>query len=502
MTNYDFRNKADSLGSKPEYDRVRDASIRGAGVGVVTLSLKALIDFGSIIVLARLLTPADFGIVAMASTVLNLLRIVGDSGLVMASTQRLRLSEDQLSSLFWINTGVAACLCLLSAASAPLLVLIFGEPKVAAVTVVLSVTLLAIGVGAQHEAIMRRTMRYGMLHTLDVVSQAVGLATGVFLATYGMGLWSIVVYQVVARLFRTAWLWAATRWSPGKPRRCAGVMDLVRYGAQYVPIQLLAHASRGLSEVLVGVSVGASALGIYRRAHGIVMVIEQLKHPLKAMMPASLSRLQDQPQEFARFLLHSVTIWSIVSCCAIGFVISEATLVVRVLLGDQWLAAVPLIRALSLVGVATALGSAIEWVLLPLAEMKMLMALRALRAISVVTGVLIGWRWGVYGIAIGYSATMFVSVSLELSFVTIKKGFSFVHLWGPFLRAMLSAGMASIVVLMVPEDVPAIIHIIEFILYVIIFFCVHSMLPGGWSVTHTWIRAVLRSFRTVDDGKQ
>ena len=108
-----------------EYSRVKNASILGASVGGVTLVVKACVDLGSIAVLARLLTPGDFGVVAMASTLLNLLRIVGDWGLVMAATQQQSLKDEQLSKLFWINLVVGICLALLSVASAPILVSVF-----------------------------------------------------------------------------------------------------------------------------------------------------------------------------------------------------------------------------------------------------------------------------------------------------------------------------------------------------------------------------------------
>ena len=497
MTNDGDESKGSTPSRNLEYNRVKEASIRGAGVGAITLFLKACIDFGSIAILARLLTPEDFGVVAMAGTVLNLLRIVGDWGLVMASTQRLLLSPEQLSALFWINTGIGASLTMLSVACAPLLALIFNEPRVAAVTVVMSVTVLAIGIGAQHEAIMRRKMKYGLLHTLDVASQAVGLAIGVCLAIIGMGLWSLVAYQVVARLVRTGLLWSATGWIPGRPRRGARIMDRVSYGAQFVPAQLLTHASRSIGEIVVGASVGAAALGVYRRAHGIVMVVEQLKQPLKAMMPASLSRLQHRPHEFARFLLHSLTIWSIVACGTIGYVAAEAAFVVGVLLGDQWLGAVPLIRSLVLAGVATALGSATEWILLPLAEMKSLIALRAMRTICVIVGVLVGWQWGVRGVAFGYSITVFLSVSMELVLVSRKIDLSLGHLVAPFLRAIVSSGIAAVVVLMVPENVPVVMHVVEIIIFPLAFLAVHSCLPGGWAGTRMLFRAVVGARRLL-----
>lgn len=493
MINDGSKSGAGPVGQESEYSRVRDASLHGAGVGVATLAIKACLDVGSIAILARLLTPNDFGVVAMGGTVLNLLRIIGDWGLVMASTQRLQLSTAQSSALFWVNTTIGAALTLLSVAIAPLLALIFNEPQVVPITMVLSITVFAIGVGAQHEAIIRRRLMYSILHIIDVTSQAIGLVVGVVLSISGAGIWSLVAYQVVARLTRTGWLWIATRWIPSRPRRGVKIMDRLNYGTKLVPAQLLTHASRGLAEVLVGAGVGAGALGLYRRAHGIVMGVEQLKQPLKAMIPASLSRLQDRADEFSRFVLHSLTIWSIIACGTIGYVASEAMFVIRLLLGEQWLGAVPVLRGLAFAGLATAIGSATEWILLPRAEMRLLIALRIMRAGIVVSGVLVGLQSGVQGVAVGYSIGAFTSVVVELSVVSYKLDRALRNMWAPIVRALISAGIASAVVLMISDGVPFWVHVAEVLVYVVVFVVCHSVLPGGRAGIETLLRAVKRA---------
>ena len=476
-----------------EYTQVKHASIRGAGVGIVTLIVKAIVDLGSIVVLARLLTPADFGLVAMAGTVLNLLRIVGDWGLVMASTQRPQLTADQLSTLFWINVGGGTSLALLAVVCAPILVVVFDDPRITSVAAVLSITLVAIGVGAQHEAILRRRLSYGRLHVLDVASQAIGLLVGVVLALTGIGYWSLVLYQVVARVVRTCWLCIGTRWIPGRPRRGIGVLPILRYGGELMPIQILAHLSRSVGDVIVGATAGASELGIYRRAHGIVMMAEQLKQPLKSMIPSSLSRLQHQPADFSRFYLNALSIWAMIACAAIGYVSLEAPFVVRLLLGDRWLSAVPLVRALAAAGVATALGAATEWMLLPLADLKRLIGMRVLRASVILVGVLLGWRGGVPGIALGYSVAACVSLSIELFFVTSGKEVSFWSLSGAFARPIAATAVASTILVLIPDNVSFGVHLIELVMYLSIYLAVQAILPGGRLV----ISSVLRTARQV-----
>jgi PST family polysaccharide transporter len=455
------------------------------------------VDFASLVILARLLTPEDFGLIAMASVLLNILRIVGDGGLVMASTQQKRLLDAQISTLFWINVGAGTILAVFAIGCAPILIAIFGEPRIMGVTAALSVTILAIGIGAQHEAIIRRKLKYTVLHIADVVSQAFGLVAGVISALIGFGVWALVAYQIVARIVRTSWLWVGSGWRPGKLGRAIDVKEIVQYGGRFVPVQMLAHASRSVGEMIVGATAGVVELGLYRRAHGLLMVIEQLKQPLKAMMPASLSRLQDRSQEYILFYLNSLTMWCFVAIPAVGYVVSEAPFIVRMLLGDQWIGAVPLVRMLGGAGLATALGAATEWLLLPLAEMRKLIVLRVVRASIIVVGILAGWRWGVTGIAVGYSVAACISVVIEITIATRGKQISRSGLIMAFTRPTIAAAVASTVVLAVPDDLPVLVQVMGLLLYIVVFLVAHSLVPGGWVVTRRTLRALRAATRQV-----
>ena len=428
----------------------------------------------------------------MAGTFLNLLRIVGDLGLVMASTQRQHLSNDQLSTLYWINVVGGIFLALIAIASTPLLVRIYHEPRIFDATAVLSITLVGIGFGAQHEAILRRRLRYGYLHGASLLATTVGLSAGVISALSGLGLWSLVLYQVTTRATHTLVLWWGTRWMPSRPCRVKETMQLLRYGLQFIPVQLVTHLSRSVGEVVVGAGAGAADLGLYRRAHGIAMLVEQVKQPLKSIMPASLSRLQQEPRDFFRFYFRSLSIWSVVACGVVGFVSTESTVVVQIVLGEQWLSASPLVRWLGPAALATALGAATEWLLLPLGEVRRLLFLRVVRASCIAAGVVIGWGWGISGVALGYSVAACIGVATELSVMAASRRVDLLPLVTTFGRPVIAASAASLVALVI-RTVPTYGWVVmEGLLYATVFMVAHSLLPGGWVVTR-------RLFHTVRD---
>lgn len=475
---------------EPEYVQVREASVRGAGAGAVALVAKTTLRLGSIVFLARLLSPADFGLVAMAGTVLNFFLIVADLGLLMASIQRRALSDDELSTLFWINVGGGALLAALTIGSAPLLVLIFNDRRLVGAAAVLSLTLIAVGIGTQHQAIIRRRLNYSFLHTSSVVSQAIGLAVALILAVSGGGYWALIVQQVVAQASRTVLYWTRTRWRPRRPRSGGDVLPMLQYGSRLVPAHLLAHAARSFGEIVIGAGAGAMQLGLFRRAHGIATLVEELKQPLKPIVPASLSRLQHRTREFSGFYLRAVSLSSFAGCFLVGWIAAEAPVAVSLILGDQWLPTIPFIRWLAPAGIAIAIGSATEWMLMPLGEMRRLLELRVLRLGVIVTGVLVGWHWGVLGVAAGYSVGACASLAVELVGATVQSKVSVRRLTGVVVRPILAAVCAGWLVYAVSTGAAVTTVVLESLLYLSVFLAVHAILPGGWAETKGLSRVI------------
>ena len=484
-----MRDAVDPNAEPPQYRAVRDESVRGASVGAILMVAKAAIGIGSLAILARLLVPEDFGLVAMAGISIGIFRIVGDFGLVMSATQRRDIDTHQLSTLFWINVAGGVLLCLLAVASAPALVAVFEESRLFAITCALSFVLIGSGIGAQHEAILRRQLDYGYLQAAGVGAQAIGLLVGVACAVAGLGYWALVLHQLTGRSAQTALLWIRTSWCPGAPQRQVGAKGFLRYGGRMMVAQLLTYVIRSFGDIVIGVTADASSVGFFRRANSIVMIVEELKQPLKAIMPASLSRVQDQPGQFARFFANGISLWSLVVFATLGLVTVEARFFVDVLLGDGWGPVAPLVRWLVPAGLAVALGSATEWILMPLGMMKRLVAVRLIRLCAVVVGIGIGRKWGVEGIAIGYSVSMVSSLVIELVWVmTVVRAHIAECFWG-MLRAAVAAVAAGTVVFVVhSSDIWQ--HVLEILLYGAVFIACYVALPGGMVIVRRLARAL------------
>src|SRR5205823_7810105 len=201
--------------------------------GAITMSAqgaKFLLNLVSTMILARLLSPRDFGLVAMVMTVTNFLRVFKDAGLSIATVQRERITHAQVSNLFWINVAVSAVSTLVLAASAPIIARFYGNPRLIPITLFLSVTFLISGSTIQHQALLKRQMRFKALAVIEVGSMVVGVFVAVLMAALGYGYWSLLGSSLSIQTAGLILTWSVSRWRPQLPTRHSGIGPLVSFG--------------------------------------------------------------------------------------------------------------------------------------------------------------------------------------------------------------------------------------------------------------------------------
>jgi PST family polysaccharide transporter len=247
-------------------------SVRGGAITLAAQGAKVALNLATAVVLARLLSPVEFGIVAMATAVVYFLLPLVDLGLPVATVQREEIDHAQVSALFWVNLALSIAGAALLVAVAPALAAFYDEPVLAHVTPALAAALVLAGAGAQHHAILRRQMRWGPAAAVDVASLAAGLGVGAALALAGAGPWALVASHLAIHLTSTAGAWIACGWRPGRPAPLASIRDLVRFGSRLTGFRLVNHLSRNADDVLVGRFAGAAALGLYGKAYKLLLV--------------------------------------------------------------------------------------------------------------------------------------------------------------------------------------------------------------------------------------
>ncbi|PYX98859.1 MAG: lipopolysaccharide biosynthesis protein, partial [Acidobacteria bacterium] len=183
-----------------QMEDLRERTVRGGLAKVVAQGVSFFVRVGSLMILARLLDPKDFGLVGMVTAVVGVLNLFRDFGLSTASVQRVHISEEQVSTLFWINMLVGALLASVAAGMAPFISHFYREPALMWVTVILSASFLFNAAGVQHQALLQRDMRFTTLSIVDILSISVSSTIGILMALKGFAYWSLVASTIAAPL--------------------------------------------------------------------------------------------------------------------------------------------------------------------------------------------------------------------------------------------------------------------------------------------------------------
>ena len=376
-------------------------SARGSVVTVSAQAVKFLLQTGSTMALARLLTPADFGLLAMVAFFTGIIGLFGDLGLSAATVQRKQISHSQVSTLFWVNIAVSIVLMLAAAAAAPFVAWFYGEGALLWVTIVISMTYLWGGLAAQHLALLRRQMRFTALASVEICALLFGVAAGISVALLGGGYWALVAVAV-GQAFATAVLaFALSGWRPGRWRIDETVKQMILFGGNITGARFLNYITRNSDNLLIGRFWGASELGIYSRAYALLLLpVQQINGPIAGVAIPALSRLQSKPDEYRRYYLKVVQSLAYMSMPVVVMLAVLAEEVVLLVLGSQWLDAAIIFQIFAAFVIVQNVVVTTGWVLQSLGRGSRMLKWSAVQAPVFVIACLIGLPWGGIGVAI------------------------------------------------------------------------------------------------------
>lgn len=392
-------------------------SVRGWAITMTTQFTKFAVQTGSTVVLARLLTPADFGLVAMATAVTGFVAMFKEAGLSMATVQRENITHDQVSTLFWINVGLSILLMILTASSAPAIAFFFGDQRLVLITLTISGTFIFGGLGIQHRALLRRQMRFRNLAIIDIIAMAAGVTIGVGTAWCTRSYWALVAIPCVTDIAGVVGAWLSCRWIPGRPTFHASVLPMLKFGGNFSGSSFFAYIAQSVDYVLLGWMWGATPVGLYRKSYELMMLpVRQLNTPLAGVMMPALSRLQNEPAAFRRMYLRGLQFLALAGMPLAGFLVMDAPEVTLLLLGNGWDGTSHLIRLMAPAASVAALYGAPNYIFVPLGQGRRMLSAAIMDAAIVATSVSIGAFWGAGGVAAAMSIGMVLSLSARTAY--------------------------------------------------------------------------------------
>jgi PST family polysaccharide transporter len=460
---------------------------RGGLSALVSQAAQFLVQAVGVVVLARILTPADYGIVGMVAVFIGLAQVFKDGGLAMGTIQRDEISAEQISTVFWMNVALLGIVGLAVVAAGPLLAAFFRQPELAPVTAVLGLAFIVNGLSVQHDALLRRHMRFTAVAITQVVPLVLSLATSITLALLGWGYWALVAGTVVVAISSTALSYILCPWIPGWVRRGTGALHLLRFGGDLTAFNVFDYFAQNADNILVGRVIGASALGLYSKAYSLfVLPMTQIRVPLSGVAMPVLSSLKSQPERYRRYYRKFLGAVAFATLPLSVYCVLQGDFLIALLLGPKWAGAAPVFRILALASIVQAPASTRGLVLISLGRSRRFLWLGVVNSIVMVIAFVIGLRWGITGVAAAYAAANWLMLIPTLVFAFRGTPVSVGLFFGVLARpgaCVVAAAALSLVVYRLTGDTGMIPHAVFFV----VFFGTYALLASrSGFLRETW----------------
>ena len=418
--------------------------IRGGIAKVCAQAVTFVLRISSIMILARLLDPKDFGLVGMVTAVTGAFNWLKDFGLSTVTIQRATLTDQQLSMLFWLNLLVGGVLALLSFASAPILAAFYQEPRLFWVMALLSVSWLFNAAGVQHAALLQRDMRFVALAVVEILALLTSSMVGIGMALAGLGYWALVGSLLIWPAASSAGSWLMTGWVPGAPRRDASIRSMMHFGGMVSLNILIVYIAYNLDKVLLGRFWGAEVLGMYGRAYQLISIpTESLISAVSGVAFSALSRVQDDEYLLRSYFLKG---YAIVLTLTLPITIACALFaddLIFLLLGPKWQDAAVILRLMSPIPLAFALIHPWGWLLFATGGVGRSLGISLVLAPLVIGGYVMGLPHGPNGVALGFSVMIVLWVFPHVAWCIKGTLISPCDVWQAGSRPFLAGIMAG-----------------------------------------------------------
>jgi PST family polysaccharide transporter len=416
---------------------LRGRTISGGFITIAAQGVQFVLNLASIMVLARLLTPKDFGLYAMVTTVMGYLIVFMDAGLSTATVQREGITQAQVSNLFWINVALSGAATLVLAVSSPLVAWFYREPRLVVITLILSSTFFLGGLTVQHTALLKRQMRFKALAFIQVASMLTGVVLGIGMAWLGYRYWALVFSNVVTVAAMVVLTWCAIPWRPQLPSRGSGTGSLVRFGTSMAGGGYIYALAKGADNLLIGRFYGADTVGLYSRAAALLnRPLEQFLYPISAVFVPALSRVQTQPERYRRTFLQVYESMALLSFLSTGLLLALSRPLTLVVLGPRWEKAAIIFAALTVASLSHPLARASTWLFISQGRGgRDWLFVNFLGAGLTIASFAAGLPFGPAGLAIAYSTvTLFIGMPILYYFAGRQGPVTTADLWSGMFR--------------------------------------------------------------------
>jgi O-antigen/teichoic acid export membrane protein len=445
------------------------------------------------IILVRLLSPSDFGLMAMAMVVIGFVSLLKDLGTSAAIIQRTNLSEELLSSIFWFNVAfgflATAILFLLS----PFVANFYREPRVILLLRVISLSFFISSLSILQQAILERNLAFNKLAKLEIIATFFGSFVGIGSAVLGHGVWSLVYQSLAVATMTTILLWAFSTWRPKLIFHWDKVKSVSNYSLNLTGFNIFNYFARNTDYLLIGRFLGAQNLGYYTLAYNIMLYpLQNISAVIGRVMFPFFSQIQEDDTLFRSAYLKVVGAIALITFPMMMGLMVLSEQFVLVVFSLRWQPVILLLIIFAPVGMIQSIGTTVGIIYQAKGRTDWMFRWGIAAGILVIIAFVIGLNWGIVGVATAYAVTSFILIypGFAIPFRLINLPFHdmLTVVWRPFL----SSTLMLVVLLGFKAALPADLSN-RVILGILVLMCIITYLLISWIINRSQIKQILET---------
>lgn len=343
-------------------DSLKGHAAKGLFFNGSAQATRMITQFLSVIIMARLLDPADFGLMAMVAPVYAFACLFSDLGLSQSVLQKKHLTHAQINTFFWLNIALTVLTMFFVFAISPLVGIFYNDERTVILTLAIGTLVFIGGLGNQHGILMVRKMAFKAQAIVTISSAVLGLVAAVVCGIFFHSYWALFIGMAVTSITSTLGVWVAVDWRPSRPAWADDTVEMLHYGLGIASGNIITFVVQNITSVVVGRIFGVHMLGIYDRSRKLLAVpIYQIATPVSGVIIPLLYRLHDDDTRYRDTFLRTVITLTFIIAPGVLWATVNASLLITELLGPKWVNAIPIFAILTIAAIPQLINSTAKW---------------------------------------------------------------------------------------------------------------------------------------------
>lgn len=418
---------------------LRQKTLSGLSWSVVSQIGRQGLTFVIGIILARLLSPEEFGLIAMVTVFTGFATLFADFGLGAAIIQEKEVNNTQLSSIFWINVIAGITLTMVFILASKQIGIFYNRELLVPITKLVAFNFTISSIGIVHRALFSKEIDFKSLAKIEIVSILAGGISAVTLALLNFGVWSLVYQSLITSAVSTIGVWLFNSWRPSFAYNFQEVRKLLSFSINLLGERTINYWVRNTDNLLIGKVLGSSSLGLYSKAYNLMLFpLRNISGVITRVMFPSMAAIKEDRARVGRIFLKVTRVIALITFpMMVGCIIVADNLVIT-LFGIDWVGMIPILRILSVVGLIQSVVTVVGSVFLSQGRADMQFRLGLIIKPVLIIGIVAGLNWGVEGVAIGYACAVtfaqYINIKwagnlVGVSYMDMLKNLSPIALW-------------------------------------------------------------------------